>query len=54
MIIYIMITLVVGFLIGWAWRDSRWRRAAKKNEFMVIDGKLYTVKEHINEHTGGG
>jgi hypothetical protein len=52
MIVFIAISILIGFLLGWIWRDHKWKRAGRLKEFMVIDGKLYTVKEHINEHTG--
>jgi hypothetical protein len=53
MIPYIIAAVAVGFWIGWAAKDYKWRSASRKDEFMVVDGKLYTVKEHINEHLGG-
>ena len=53
MFIFIVVGLVIGFLLGWAWRDFKWTRCADKDMYMCIDNRLYEIKKHINEHVGG-
>ena len=44
---------MLGGIIGWVCKDYKWRSAARKNKFMSVDGELFTVKKHKNEHVGG-
>jgi hypothetical protein len=44
MIIYFVVTLLLGFVIGVTWGDCKWIESAKTGKVVAIDGVFYKVK----------
>jgi hypothetical protein len=51
MMIYFVITLLLGFVIGWTWRDCKWVKAAKTGKVVAVDGVFYKVKTFNPENS---
>ncbi len=48
----LIIAGIIGFVMGWVFKDYKWTKAAKTGKVMVVDGDLYDVKRH--PETNGG
>jgi hypothetical protein len=45
--------LALGIYIGWVARNCSLKRIWKKKKFLVLEGDLFTIKKHKNDHVGG-
>jgi hypothetical protein len=43
MLIYFLIAILMGIVIGWAWKDYKWTKAAKTKKVVCVDGIFYKV-----------
>jgi hypothetical protein len=48
----ILLSSIVGFFMGWIFKDYRWANAAKKGKIMVVDGDMYKVTQYTDTHGG--
>jgi hypothetical protein len=52
MVIYFVIAIVMGLMIGWIWRDHKWTKAAKTKKIICVDGVFYKVRTFDPENPG--
>ncbi len=52
MIVGVIIVGILFFPLGCYYEKWRWARAAKNKKIMVVDGKMYKVKEFVENHGG--
>jgi len=52
MVIYFIFALLIGFLLGWVWRDHKWVKASKTGKVISVDGIFYKVKTFDPENPG--